>query len=168
MCLCCSRFKNIYTYRPNTSQGNETTPSYVNGIMELTLHQTQFETQQSLNNDINSNDSITSVDGTENHYHEILQYGAEQRIFNTVTDNISKSSLSDDSSLVPSRKYINLEIAVTDEHNEQIVEQEYSAESSYDSNSESSQTHIKSDNKYETLATITVVEHSYEIPNEIY
>lgn len=105
--------------------------------------------------------SITSTNvGTGSLDHEIIQSDTESNILRA--DNVSARSSSDDSYLVPCPKYINLEIGTTNEHSHQFTEPEFLADGLSASNSESSETYIKTENHYETLASTNDDEHSYE------
>lgn len=77
-------------------------------------------------------------------------------------DIISVRPSSDESYLVPDRKYMNIKMIVT---GEQVIDGEESGqteEASTSSSSVSSQTYMKSDHEYENLTTTSTVEHSYE------
>lgn len=141
-------------------------PNNVNGRRELTLNNTQIEAPLSLGNNRNT-DNITAENvGTGNFNQETTESATDSNI--PSADNVSSRSLSSDSYLVPSRNYINVEISFTDTHSHQIIEPELLADCSSASNSESSETYIKSENQYETLASTNIVEHSYESTIETY
>lgn len=79
------------------------------------------------------------------------------------SEHVSSASSSEESYLEPCRKYINLEIFGNGEQNEHERGQENHVEgSSSVSSSEGSETHIKTDQKYETLMTPSMVVNSYE------
>ncbi|CAC5400148.1 unnamed protein product [Mytilus coruscus] len=168
-----------FTCRNNTSHGNGTIQGTrgdhydeidsvlynVNGRPELKLSNIPLETLLSSNNRNNVvNTATNNVDDGTNNEQEISLYGAEMNI--SGTDDASAWSYSDDSYLVPCQNYINLELGVTGEHRDNTREQEYLTDRSSASNSENSETQIKSDHQYETLATTNIEVHSYEIPHE--
>lgn len=78
------------------------------------------------------------------------------------SEHVSSPSSSEESYLEPCRKYINLEIFGNGEQNEHERGQENHVEGSSVSSSEGSETHIKTDQKYETLMTPSMVVNSYE------
>lgn len=175
----CASFQ--YSCRNNRLQVNETfpvphgaqydeidsvyyNPSNLNGRPERTTTDTPLETLLSSNNDIILGSFSNSHDGTQNENHEIIIGGTN--IIRHNADNVSSRSSSDDLYLVTSQKYINPEIGVTLEHIGQTRELGYPDDCSTDSNSESSETHMKSNHQYETLTTMTVLEHLYERPIE--
>ncbi|CAC5424099.1 HMCN [Mytilus coruscus] len=96
-------------------------PSNVNDRPEALLNNIPFETLLSSNNDRNMASIATSNDGTTYYTNHINLCGSDPNI--TIADNVSMGSSSDDSYLVPCRKYINIEIGVADRHNEQMGEQ---------------------------------------------
>ncbi|VDI25834.1 Hypothetical predicted protein [Mytilus galloprovincialis] len=191
LCLCVvkatsKRFcLNMIQKRSNRSQSNTTTPetrresqydeidsvyynvSNVNGRPELALNNTPIEALLSSINSRNIDNLTTDNVETGNIDHD-SQIHSDNSTHNLTTEIVSATSSSDDSYLVPSRNYINLEIGFTNTHSHQITESELVADGSSASNSESSETYIKSENQYETLATTNVVEHSYESTIETY
>lgn len=167
--------------RNNTSQGNETTQATrdvhydeidseyydVNGRPELTLNNIPPETLPSSNNRNNVANNATNIadDGTDNEQ-ELNMYGAAINI--SGTDNASVGSSSDDSYLEPCQNYVNLELCFSNEHRNNTREPEGLAGRSSASNSENSETQIKSQHQYETLSARNIEVHSYEIPHETY
>lgn len=131
---------------------------------ELTLINTPIETS-SINNINIGNISTDNVE-TGNVNQDLTQSDTALNILRA--DNDSVSSSSGDSYLVPSRNYINFEIGFTDELSLQIAEPEFLDGGSSASNSESSETRIKSDHQYETLDATNSVEHYYESTIETY
>lgn len=167
-----------FTFRNNTSQGNETTQDTrgvhydeidsvyhdFNGSPDLTLSNVPLETLLSSNN---VDDIATSNDNkaTDNEQ-ELSFYGTVINI--SGTDHSSAWSSSDDGYLVPCQTYINLQFGVTSEHRDNTREPEDLADSSSTSISENSETQTKSEHKYETLSTTNIEMHSYDVPYEIY
>ncbi|CAC5424089.1 HMCN [Mytilus coruscus] len=96
-------------------------PSNVNGRPEVLLNNNPFETLLSSNNDSHIASIATDNDETAYYNNDINLRGRDSNIFRA--DNVSMRSSSDDSYLVPCRKYINIEIGVADKHNEQMGEQ---------------------------------------------
>lgn len=133
--------------------------------MDHTLNNTPLETSSN----VGMHEVTNSIDNMENAGEEnnssIKSFnGTEANISSCSTDIISEGSSSDDSFLVPSRNYINIEIDVTDEPLEQSRLQENIDDSSSASNSVNSQTQIPSDHQYETLDTTNIEEHTYASP----
>ncbi|CAC5392150.1 unnamed protein product [Mytilus coruscus] len=177
---------NIANNRNNGTQGNRTipetsetqydeidgayyNPSNINGRPELThvtLHNANIETLLSSSNSRIVENMTANNDGTANNNHEIIPPSNDLNIQRS--NNASTRSSSDDSYLGPCRNYISLEIDFNDEHSHQIREPENLDDGLPASNSESSETYIKSDQQYETLAATDIVEHSYENPIATY
>lgn len=139
----------------------------VNVSPEPSFDLSQLDTLLSSGDDRSIGDATTDNVRTGSFNHEIIQSDTDSNILRV--ENVSGRSSSDDSYLVPCRNYINLEIGFNHEHSHQIRETEnfgdgFSASNS--ESSESSETHIKSDRKYETLATASIGEHSYETTSE--
>ncbi|CAC5424079.1 unnamed protein product [Mytilus coruscus] len=171
---------NMAHNRSNRSQVNETIPEThgaqydeidsvyynpnINDRPEPSFDSTQHETPLISGNGRGIGNITTDNVRTGSFNHEIIQSDTDSNILRA--DNVSARSSSDDSYLVPSRNYINLEVGFTDEHSHQIGEPENLSDGLSASNSESSETHIKSDHKYETLATANIGEHSYETTTE--
>lgn len=140
--------------------------SDVNGRHQLMLNNTANDSLplSSINRNICNITTENVESGSFND--EIIQSYTNAN--NVRADIISTRSSSQDSYLDPSRNYINLAIGFTNEHSHQIGEQEFLGDSSSSSNSESSETYIKSANQYETVTTTNIVEHSYESTTEAY
>lgn len=139
----------------------------VNGRPELTLNNTAIEEFLSSINSRNIDNIATDNVGTGNVNHD-SRIQSDTGTNKLIVDNVSATSSSNDSYLVPSQNYINLEIGFTNTHSHQITESEFGADGSSASNSESSETFIKSENQYETLSPTNIVEHSYESTIETY
>lgn len=167
-----------FTFRNNTSQGNETTQggqydeidsvyynaTNVNGSPDLTLGNTSLETLLSPNNRINVINTATNNDDDANVNEQgIGLYGTAINIF--ATDNETAESSSEDSYLVP-RNFTNPELGINGEHLENTREQDNLTDGSSASNSEISETQINSDHQYETLSTTNIEVHAYDIPIE--
>lgn len=127
---------------------------------ELTLNNRPLEILLASNNGGSTGSISTSYDDAGDYYQGTVLCDTDINI--SEAHNVSSRSSLDDSYLVPCRKYVNLEIGVAAERSEQIREQENNADCSSETDSDSSETVMKSDHHYETVTTRNIEEHLYE------